>query len=545
MKRTTKIGLIALAAVVVVGLAVGLTIVRYFDHDEHVAQVNRHDNDDHADHDERKTDDHDQHEGDSEDQQDDENIIRLSSTQIKEIGVTCDVVKPGKLAVQISVPGEVVVNPDRVVHVVPLAAGIVRQVSKSLGDRVEAGEILAWIESDQLAEAKLAFYAKQSEVVCCAIELPRARKIFENTNKLLALLETEPSQEQINKLDGLETGEYRGRLLTAYAQYQAAKKAYEREYQLHDRKISSGTEVEQAEAAFKKAQARFVAAKDTSRYEILVAYSEAAGQRQVAEFEAVAAEQQLRLKGADDQLINKLRALVPKMASLEPGLCEDPNCKDLNCQEDQFPSVLETLGKEKRFAWYALRSPLTGTIIQKHITLGEVLKDDSETFVIADMSTVWVDLKIFQNDLAAIRKGQHVVISAGGQIPNATGELSYVAVVVDKKTRTAIARVILPNPDGLWRPGLFVTGKITIEQTDTQMLIEKTAIQNIDGQTYVFVQTNEGFEPRPVIVGVENAHHVAIKSGLKEGERYVIKGSFDLKAKIATSTMDSHAGHGH
>jgi cobalt-zinc-cadmium efflux system membrane fusion protein len=161
------------------------------------------------------------------------------------------------------------------------------------------------------------------------------------------------------------------------------------------------------------------------------------------------------------------------------------------------------------------------------------------------MSTLWVDLRVYQKDLADIRKGQPVVISAGHGIPDVSGRLSYVAAVVDETTRTTIARVVLPNPQGSWRPGVFVTGKITIQQINVPLLVDKQAVQTLEGKTCVFVKTNEGFKPRTVVLGRENTHSVEIKSGLKSGEHYVTEGAFDLKANIATSTMDSHAGHGH
>src|SRR6185295_3880473 len=96
-------------------------------------------------------------------------------------------------------------------------------------------------------------------------------------------------------------------------------------------------------------------------------------------------------------------------------------------------------------------------------------------------------------------------------------------------------RAELSNADGRWRPGLFVTASLTIKETPTSVLIPKTAMQTIEGKPTVFVQTPEGFEARPVILGQANATHVDITAGLAAGERYAATETFVLKADLAKS----------
>jgi len=424
----------------------------------------------------------------------------------------------------------------------------VREVHRTLGERVKLGEILAWIESDELGEAKLVFYDKMAEVGCCKIELPRAKAIFENSNKLLAMLEKEPEQDELRKLAGLEMGEYRGRLLTAYAEYKASKKSHERQRALHGKKISSEKQLLEAEAAFKKAEAELLAAKDTTRYQVLIAYSEAARKRQLAEFEAVAAEQRLRLKGAEDEVIGRLRALVPKMADLKPCLCDDPNCK-----EGEFPSVLDTLSKDRRFAWYALRAPLAGFITEKHLTLGEKVGSEESVFTIADTSTVWVRFGVYLKDIAAVKAGQrarvHLTFSCvgNGAYPrdDLSGTIAYVSPVADEQTRTVPARIVLENADGALRPGQYVTVHVDIQAKEVPVVIPKSAVQVLDEKQVVFIEDGDGFEAVPVKLGSADRDRVVVTSGLRPGQRYVALGGFELKAKIVTSGLGSHAGHGH
>jgi cobalt-zinc-cadmium efflux system membrane fusion protein len=180
-------------------------------------------------------------------------------------------------------------------------------------------------------------------------------------------------------------------------------------------------------------------------------------------------------------------------------------------------------------------------VIEKHITLGEGLKDDTTAFVVADLGSVWVDLRVYQKDLPFVRTGQTVVISAGPGIPDAQSVIAYVGPLVGAQTRTALARVVLPNPNGHWRPGLFVTGNVIVDNQDVPLLIPKTALQTIDAQPAVFLVTPEGFSPQPVTLGRSNDTHIEVTGGLTPGQRYVTRGAFTLKAQLAKGTF----GHGH
>jgi multidrug efflux pump subunit AcrA (membrane-fusion protein) len=329
----------------------------------------------------------------------------VTREQVTRLGIKITRATLGIVRSELRVPGEIKVNSDRVAHVTPRAAGIVRSVSKTLGDRVKAGDTLAWVESDKLAEAKLDFYAKEAEVGCCDIKLPRAKAIFENVAKLTALLRKESAEKDIHKLDSREMGKYRGQLLTAYAAYFAARTTHKREAGLHAEKIGRGQDLLNAETALRQTRIKLHAIMDTARYETLIAYTEAVQERQVAVFNAVASEKRLRLKGADDEVVAKLRVLVPKVKGLKPCLCDDPNCK-----EDKLPSVADTLGKDGRFAWYALRAPFDGTVLTRHIVTGESIDGTAEVFTIADLSSVWLDLAISQDNISSVRKGHTVTV---------------------------------------------------------------------------------------------------------------------------------------
>jgi cobalt-zinc-cadmium efflux system membrane fusion protein len=127
--------------------------------------------------------------------------------------------------------------------------------------------------------------------------------------------------------------------------------------------------------------------------------------------------------------------------------------------------VIAIIESNESLALYEVTSLIDGTVIEMHMTRGEVIEDAGHAVVVADLSHVWVNLSVYQKDLPYMREGQPVVITAGPGIPDARGKVSYLTPVVDEHTRTATARVILPNPDGRWKPGLFVNGRFICQWT--------------------------------------------------------------------------------
>lgn len=185
---------------------------------------------------------------------------------------------------------------------------------------------------------------------------------------------------------------------------------------------------------------------------------------------------------------------------------------------------------------------LSGTVVEKHITLGEAVGRESPAFVIADLSTVWIELTVYQRDLDRVRAGQRAFVLVGHEV-EATGTIDYVTPVVSERTRTATARVVLPNEGGRWRPGMFVTGRIVVERAEVPLAVERTALHDFEGDTVVFVRTEEGFVPRPVEVGRTDDAHAEILGGLAPGQRYVSRGGFTLKSELGKSGFGS--GHAH
>ena len=378
---------------------------------------------DHSTHQEEQ-DGHEEGGGHDDNEEHGEDVVSLSAAELKEFGIELAIASTGPLDQYAELPGEIVLNADRLAHVAPRIVGIVREAKKSLGDSVKAGDVMAVIESRELADAK-ADYLAASE-----------RRNLAGAN-------------------------------------------FKREERLWEKKVTS--EQEYLDARQGLAEARI---------------------------ELNSAKQKLHALGFSDTYLKKL---------------------------PRHPDATYTR--------YEIRAPFAGTIIEKHLTLGESVNEDSETFTIADLSSVWVDINVYQKDLAQIRKGQTVVIQVGHGIPEETGEIAWVGPLVGEATRTAKARVVLANPDGTLRPGLFVTAQVAVANTPAGIVVPKSALQTVEDRTVVFVQDEDGFEPRPVQTGRESATQVEILSGLEAGQSFVSKGAFTLKAQLSKGAFGD--GHNH
>jgi len=459
----------------------------------------------------------------------DEKVVSISPEEMAEFNIKLKTAGPEKLETYVNLPGEIVVNADRLAHIVPRIPGIVRKVRNNLGDIVQPGRIMAILESSELGEAKTEYFTRKKQLEMSEIDLSRAQTIHDNTKTLLQLLKTAldaktvsgktdivllktlPDIETVvNKTAGLDMGENRKLLISTYTQFLLTYETYKRERNLFEKKISSQSDYLQAESAFKSAQATYAATYDE------VAFS------------------------VKRQLLEKMRALEVSETSLRAS---ERHLHVLGISEKEIQILEDGREQDFKIARIEIKAPIGGTVIEKHITLGEMLEKDAKAFVLADLSSVWVNLSVYQKDMALIRKGMEVIISGGKNIPEFKGKISYVRSLVGDETRTTLARVVIPNPKGTLRPGVFVNGKVVAEKIKVPLAVPKSALQTIDNQTIVFVKTDEGLFPQPVKTGKTSETHTEIISGMKSGQQYVSEGGFTLKAQLAKGGFE--AGHSH
>jgi cobalt-zinc-cadmium efflux system membrane fusion protein len=182
---------------------------------------------------------------------------------------------------------------------------------------------------------------------------------------------------------------------------------------------------------------------------------------------------------------------------------------------------------------YELRAPFDGVVIEKHLTLGESVREDANVLTIADLSSVWAEIAVPPGALASVRVGAHATVRA--ELAGADGTVSYVGAVVGEQTRTATARVVLANGASAWRPGQSVTVDIASDPADVPVAVPADAIQTVEGKPTLFVRTASGFAARHVATGKTDGKRTEIREGLAAGSVYAATGSFVLKAELGKS----------
>jgi membrane fusion protein, heavy metal efflux system len=204
--------------------------------------------------------------------------------------------------------------------------------------------------------------------------------------------------------------------------------------------------------------------------------------------------------------------------------------------------VLAQIESNESLKTYDVTSEIGGTVIQKDVTLGELVKDDKTIFTIANLETVWIDLSIFRRDFGSLAVGSPVEFHTGeGHVAGQKhihATVSYISPFGSEGSQTMLARCVVPNPEGLLRPGLYVDGEVVTGQVAAAVTVRNGALQELEGKTVVFVAEGDAFEARGVQVGVRDAERSEITSGIEAGERYVADNSFVIKAELGKSEAE-------
>jgi len=285
-------------------------------------------------------------------------------------------------------------------------------------------------------------------------------------------------------------------------------------------------EFSQAQASFLEARAKLnLSRKEYERAKLLF-QEKAIGQkeylRREAEHEKLsteygAKESILHSYGVDHEQIDDL---IKKCASLEKEgkLCElvDPNL--------------------------CILSPMQGIIIFRDVIMGEHVEPQKILFTVSDLNTLWALLDAYEKDLPFINKKNKVTIkSLLYPEKEFTGRIAYISDLIDEKLRTIKIRVEVKNAERLLKPNMYIQGIVENKALEKKILaIPEEAIQNLDGEKIVFVLEGEDvFAVCHVELGRKIGNKRIIVKGLEEGEKIVIKGTFNMKAEFTKAAFGS------
>ncbi|MFO7713033.1 efflux RND transporter periplasmic adaptor subunit, partial [Desulfosarcina sp.] len=174
-------------------------------------------------------------------------------------------------------------------------------------------------------------------------------------------------------------------------------------------------------------------------------------------------------------------------------------------------------------------SPASGVVIKKAALKGHYVKAGEHQYEIADLSTVWVDVDIYEYELPWVHKGMPAEMDlAYTPGKRYSGEVLFIYPYLDPKTRTARLRLSFPNPDDNLKPGMYANVYLHNTLPGERLVVPQEAVIDSGVRKRVFVSRGKGkFEPREVTLGVEgNDYTFEVIDGLEEGDEIVLSGQF-------------------
>lgn len=206
------------------------------------------------------------------------------------------------------------------------------------------------------------------------------------------------------------------------------------------------------------------------------------------------------------------------------------------------PEEIARLERERKpSSRLTLRSPVTGTVLERNVVEGQYVGADTPLFTVADLSRVWVVLDLYEMDLARVHVGDRARFTADG-LPGRVFEaaIDFVYPTISSETRTLKARIVLDNASGLLRPGMYGQVEVAGRRGAASLVVPSEAVVNTGEYSYVFLAREGGtFEPRRVWTGAGDGDRTVVLKGLAAGDTVVASASFlidsesRLKAAIA------------
>lgn len=225
---------------------------------------------------------------------------------------------------------------------------------------------------------------------------------------------------------------------------------------------------------------------------------------------------------------------APRFTGMVKRLLVEPG------QEVEAGDVLAEVENQQTGVNFEVTAPISGEVLEINLRPGE-LADGSSNIRIADLSTVWAQLRIYGEDREAVEAGQRVVISNRDGSVQANGTITYLSPVVSPQNQAQLARVVLDNRSGEWLPGAFINGSIELSNEEVPLAVYKSGLQTFRDFTVVFAKVDDTYEVRMLELGREDDDAIEVLGGLEPGEVYVTENSFLLKADV----LKDGAAHDH
>jgi cobalt-zinc-cadmium efflux system membrane fusion protein len=490
------------------------------DHEEHGEEEHGESegHDDHKGHGEAGHDDHDeevaQDEHEGHDEHDEDEAVRLDEHQLESIDIIEAEVTRGALSQTLSLAGEIQWNPDLVVHITPRVGGIVREVKRTLGDSVKTGDVMAVLDSPEIGRARMDYLEARGRLEQAMTDRERVETVARNTRRLMEVLDAHPSSDAaLDQAADLQIGEYKTRLMNAYTTLQVATRNWERETKLREKQISSEADYLEALGGFETARSNYQSLRESIDYELEQELVRVRNAERIATSGLLNADRTLHILGLDQDQIDEL--------------------------EQRSESLDDSISR------VGVRAPIDGLVVDRHLSPGEQVGPDSDLYKLADTSEVWFMARAYEGDLRRLETGLKAVVLLDAW-PGHTfeGALDYIGSELDPDTRTLPARVVIPNPEGRLKSGLFGRVAIMAQGPDEGLLVPSNALQRTADGHIVFRILEAGvFESVPVRVLEQGDEFAQVQGELRPGDRLAAGDTLTLMTEARRGALGG--GHSH
>jgi RND family efflux transporter MFP subunit len=420
-------------------------------------------------------------------------------------GIVVERVERRAISATLELPGEVEFDATRTTRVTPRVGGIVLAVQVTAGVDVEAGEVLAIVDSPTLGESKNEFISREQNLRLAEADLKRVEMIARGVGRMLEVGTEDASTDSLREaVVDSPVGAAKSKMLRAHAALQLARAESEREEALLERDVSSRRDYQAARSALAAAAADFVALREEIAFDVERSHLETSRAVEVARTALESSRRRLRILGLT-------------------------------------ASQVEQVGREadEMLSQFELRSPTAGRVIELSVSAGESVGPDETLFVVADLSTMWLVADAYERDLSQLGIGQSVLFTVDG-MPGRSfeGRLSWISSQVDDRTRTIRVRADLPNPDGILRAKMYGQARVLLHGNEDVLTAPEDAVQTDGCCQLVFVRESPTvFLPRKVTLGAASNGYVEVLRGLESGDMVASVGSFLMKTEILKSNI--------
>jgi multidrug efflux pump subunit AcrA (membrane-fusion protein) len=482
--------------------------------------------------------------------------VALSRERQQALGVMTAEVRSGPVAEIFSAPGQIMPDEARHAYITPRAPGVVRSVHVQIGQQVEEGELLAQIDSQRVADARLNLINALQQLEIARARLNWRETTYSNAIAMLEALEQGMPPEEIQEqFADRPVGKTREELLRAYAQYHLSGYEENLYENLRDKDAVAPARYRVEQAEFGVDRAVYRSLMDRMAFEETLEYTLARQRLREARTSVKVELETLRVLNASaGEILDRFES-----GQLTRDAPERPPLETLSMTAEAAVNPSRDLAELRRsegtpVSTYDIRAPFAGTILERgRVVPGVVIDGREQLFTMADLGEVWVEAHVHEGDFFMLRKakGGSVRFTAAAYPGRVfEGTVLYTGDLVDEKSRTIRMIAEARNPDRLLKPGMFVEIRVQAGEPRELPLTPSSAILTEGDEHFVFVQVGpDRFERRVIQTGRRNEEEgvVAVLDGLDPGDRVVVAGAFELKAEMIAEGdgRPSATGPGH